>query len=74
MKDYKGSTEMIVLTNGKVSVCRGLPDDLELICDIQNDGLAYFDVLWGIMMGGWFAKLVKSKGLLVSIFQGEQGV
>ncbi|KAF9461151.1 FAD/NAD(P)-binding domain-containing protein [Collybia nuda] len=56
MKDYKGATEMIVLTNGK------------------DDGLVYFDVLWGIMLGGWFARLVKSRGLLVPMFHGEQGV
>jgi len=56
LKNYKGSTEMIVLTNGK------------------DAGLSYFDVLWGIMLGDWFARLAKSRGLLVPMFKGEQGL
>ncbi|KAG6909524.1 hypothetical protein DXG01_017081 [Tephrocybe rancida] len=65
LKPYKGSTEMIVITNGKASP--SLPD-LE-----KDSGLAYFDVLWGISLGAWFARLAKSKSLLVPLFKADQG-
>jgi len=44
---YKGSLELIVITNGKAG------------------GAAYFDVLWGILLGAWFVKMIKGKDLLV---------
>ncbi|KAG6844176.1 hypothetical protein H0H87_009146 [Tephrocybe sp. NHM501043] len=55
LKPYQGSTEMIVITNGK------------------NSGLAYFDILWGIILGGWFARFIKAKSLLVPLFKAEHG-
>ncbi|KAF9456366.1 FAD/NAD(P)-binding domain-containing protein [Collybia nuda] len=55
LKSYKGSTEMIVITNGK------------------GGGLSYFDVLWGIMLGNWFARWAKSKTLMLPAFKDEQG-
>ncbi len=56
MKNYKGSFEMIVVTNGK------------------EDGVAYLGILWGIVLGGWFSKLVKSRGLLLSQFRSATGL
>ncbi|KAF8918888.1 hypothetical protein CPB85DRAFT_1279205 [Mucidula mucida] len=56
MKNYKGSFEMIVVTNGK------------------EDGVAYLGILWGIVLGGWFSKLVKSRGLLLSQFKSATGL
>jgi len=53
---YKGSLELIVITNGK------------------GAGVAYFDVLWGIMLGGWFAKMVKGKDLLVPAARKQAGL
>ncbi|KAG5353578.1 Apoptosis-inducing factor 2 [Termitomyces sp. T112] len=47
--------------------------EMIVITNGKNSGLAYFDVLWGITLGGWFARLVKSRSLLVPIFKGEQG-
>ncbi|KAG6872840.1 hypothetical protein C0995_006010 [Termitomyces sp. Mi166 len=47
--------------------------EMILITNGRNSGLGYVDILWGITLGGWFAKLVKSRGLLVSMFKGEQG-
>ncbi|KAJ7751309.1 FAD/NAD(P)-binding domain-containing protein [Mycena maculata] len=55
LKEYKGSSEIIVVTNGK------------------NGGRAYFGILWGITLGDWFARLVKSKTLLVSLSRGSMG-
>ncbi|KAJ6520017.1 FAD/NAD(P)-binding domain-containing protein [Mycena sanguinolenta] len=55
LKPYKGSPEMIVLTNGK------------------NGGKAYLGILWGITLSDWFAKMVKSRGLMVSMTRGGMG-
>ncbi|KAF9265449.1 FAD/NAD(P)-binding domain-containing protein [Marasmius fiardii PR-910] len=52
---YKGSTEMIVVTNGKAS------------------GLVFMDVLWGLVLGPFFATLFKSKTLLVPALRGAIG-
>ncbi|KAG6844175.1 hypothetical protein H0H87_009145 [Tephrocybe sp. NHM501043] len=73
LKPYKGSTEMIVITNGKVSPHSFRRRKMWILTPSKNSGLAYFDVLWGITLGAWFARLVKSKGLLVPLFKGEQG-
>ncbi|KAK0481558.1 hypothetical protein IW261DRAFT_1471290 [Armillaria novae-zelandiae] len=56
LKNYKGSYELILVTNGK------------------NGGTAYFGILWGIVLGDWAARLVKSKDLLVPMFQAAQGL
>ncbi|KAJ7110023.1 FAD/NAD(P)-binding domain-containing protein [Mycena epipterygia] len=55
LKPYKGSSEMIVVTNGK------------------GGGRGYFGVLWGITLGPWFARMVKSKTLLVPMTRGFMG-
>lgn len=47
MKDYKGTTNVIVLPIGK------------------EGGLSYLDLLWGITLGDWFTRRVKSQSLLV---------
>lgn len=55
LKPYKGSYEIIVVTNGK------------------NSGMAYIDILWGITLGPWFARMAKSKTLLIPLFKSEMG-
>ncbi|KAJ7167341.1 FAD/NAD(P)-binding domain-containing protein [Mycena crocata] len=52
LKPYKGSSEMIIVTNGK------------------NGGRAY---MAGITLGAWFAKMTKSKSLLVPMTRGAMG-
>lgn len=72
-KKYKGSYEMIIITNGKVStipLCWGV---LLLTCH-QYDGISYLGVLWGLVFGGWFSSLFKAKELLVSATRGAMGV
>jgi len=53
--DYKGSPEIIIITNGK------------------NSGAAYLPWLWGIVLGGWFARLIKSKSLLIWMIKPRMG-
>ncbi|KAJ7897039.1 FAD/NAD(P)-binding domain-containing protein [Mycena olivaceomarginata] len=55
LSPYKGSPEMIIITNGK------------------NGGKAYLGFLWGITLGDWFARMMKSKTLLVSMTRGAMG-
>ncbi|KAJ7492432.1 FAD/NAD-P-binding domain-containing protein [Mycena latifolia] len=55
LKEYKGSVEMIIVTNGK------------------DGGRGYFGILWGITLGPWFARLIKSRGLLVSMTRSSMG-
>lgn len=53
---YKGSVELIVLTNG------------------ANGGAGYFGLLWGIVLGNWFAKMAKSKGLMIDMSRKGMGL
>ncbi|KAF7339304.1 FAD/NAD(P)-binding domain-containing protein [Mycena sanguinolenta] len=55
LKPYKGSSEMIVVTNGK------------------NGGKAFMGILWGLTFGDWFARMVKSKTLMVSMTRSGMG-
>ncbi|KAJ7225274.1 hypothetical protein GGX14DRAFT_638002 [Mycena pura] len=55
LKEYKGSSEVIVVTNGK------------------GGGRAYMGILWGITLGAWFARMIKSKTLLVPMTRGSMG-
>jgi apoptosis-inducing factor 2 len=55
-KLYKGSPELIVITNG------------------ANGGAGFFGFLWGIVLGNWFAKAVKSKGLMIDMARKNMGL
>ncbi|KAH7927289.1 FAD/NAD(P)-binding domain-containing protein [Leucogyrophana mollusca] len=54
-KPYKGSFEMMVITNGK------------------SGGMAYFPFFGGFTLGDWFARLIKSKTLLVPMWRKALG-
>jgi len=56
LKHYKGSSEMILITNGK------------------NGGSAYLGILWGIVLGDWFARMMKSKDLLIGMVKKNLGL
>ncbi|KAJ7161388.1 FAD/NAD(P)-binding domain-containing protein [Mycena crocata] len=55
LKPYKGTSELIIVTNGK------------------NGGRAYLGILWGITLGDWFARMIKSKTLLVPMSRSKMG-
>ncbi|KAH9839974.1 uncharacterized protein C8Q71DRAFT_471296 [Rhodofomes roseus] len=40
----------------------------------RNKGAAYFDVLWGIVLGNWFVRWIKSKDLLVHSTRKDRGL
>jgi len=52
-KEYTGSPEAIILTNGKSS------------------GAVYLPFLWGLVFGPWFARMVKSKSLLLGFVRSK---
>jgi NADH dehydrogenase FAD-containing subunit len=54
-KEYKGSPEVIIVTNGKTG------------------GAAFLPFLWGIVLGDWFARTIKSKGLLLGMAKSNMG-
>jgi hypothetical protein len=45
-----------------------------LLAYLQRGGISYFGVLWGLIFGGWFTALLKSKSLLVPMFRKESGL
>uniref|UniRef100_A0A0W0FF03 FAD/NAD(P)-binding domain-containing protein n=1 Tax=Moniliophthora roreri TaxID=221103 RepID=A0A0W0FF03_MONRR len=49
---YKGSTELIIITNGKASELDSR-FDATTDASLQNGGLMYVDALWGLTFGPW---------------------
>ncbi|KAM6497368.1 FAD/NAD(P)-binding domain containing protein [Amanita muscaria] len=39
----------------------------------KNAGVSYIGLLWGIVLGDWFSRMIKSKGLLVDIIRSSLG-
>ena len=66
LKEYKGSPEMAMITNGKVRclVCWTLSSWSDLMT--QNGGVTFIGMLRGIVLGDWFTSMVKSKSLFIS--------
>jgi NADH dehydrogenase FAD-containing subunit len=75
-KQYDGSPEMIILTNGKVwasaSSDVSVPDYLHRLN--QSSGAAYLPFLWGLVFGPWFTRMVKSKTLLLGFARSSMGL
>ncbi|KAF8075300.1 FAD/NAD(P)-binding domain-containing protein [Lyophyllum atratum] len=47
--------------------------EMIVITNGKSSGIGYLDMLWGITLGAWFARLTKSKALLIPMYKGEQG-
>jgi len=45
-----------------------------MACVVQNGGVAYFGLLWGLLFGNWFARMLKSKDLLISMGNKAMGL
>ncbi|KAF7349341.1 Apoptosis-inducing factor [Mycena sanguinolenta] len=45
-----------------------------LVTNGKRGGISYFGLLWGLIFGGWFTSLLKSKSLLVPMFRKESGL
>jgi len=48
--------------------------ELILVTNGKSGGAAYFDVLWGILLGAWFARMVKGKDLLIPMARKGAGL
>ncbi|RXW14404.1 hypothetical protein EST38_g11448 [Candolleomyces aberdarensis] len=40
----------------------------------RSGGVSYFGFLWGIVLGDWFSRLIKSKGLVIEMSRGNLGL
>ncbi|KAJ2917714.1 hypothetical protein MD484_g2705, partial [Candolleomyces efflorescens] len=40
----------------------------------RGGGVSYFGVLWGLVFGDWFSRLIKSKGLVIEMARGNLGL
>ncbi|KIJ62518.1 hypothetical protein HYDPIDRAFT_129019 [Hydnomerulius pinastri MD-312] len=57
---------------GNLKVYGGSPEMI-LITNGRNGGMAYFPFFGGFTLGDWFARLLKSKGLMVGMFRSGLG-
>ncbi|KAJ7243177.1 FAD/NAD-P-binding domain-containing protein [Mycena haematopus] len=48
--------------------------EIILVTNGKRGGISYIGVLWGLIFGGWFTSLLKSKSLLVPMFRKESGL
>ncbi|KAJ4476155.1 FAD/NAD(P)-binding domain-containing protein [Lentinula lateritia] len=44
-----------------------------MVTNGKTSGMSYFNILWGIIVGGWISSLMKSKDLMVSRISGMTG-
>jgi apoptosis-inducing factor 2 len=73
-KQYTGSRELIILTNGKVWVSASFYMNVsDSSVPHQSSGAAYLPFLWGLVFGPWFARMVKSKTLLLGFVRPKMG-
>lgn len=75
-KEYTGSPEAIILTNGKVWVSASFSinvADCFRFHQRQSSGAAYLPFLWGLVFGPWFARIVKSKTLMLGLVRSKMG-
>ncbi|KAJ6590704.1 FAD/NAD(P)-binding domain-containing protein [Mycena vulgaris] len=77
----KSSAHAQLVTKNVMSYIKGAPlkkystaFEAIVLTNGKRGGLSYFGVLWGIMLGSWFTKWVKSKSLLVPMFRKESGL
>ncbi|KAF8826486.1 hypothetical protein HHX47_DHR5000352 [Lentinula edodes] len=47
--------------------------EMIMITNGKARGLAYFDILWGIILGGWFVTLLKAKTLMIGRIPSQTG-
>ncbi|KAJ7487851.1 FAD/NAD(P)-binding domain-containing protein [Mycena latifolia] len=77
----KSSAHAQLVTKNIVSYIKGAPlksystaFEAMVLTNGKAGGLSYFGVLWGILLGAWFTRWVKSKSLLVPMFRKESGL
>jgi len=45
-----------------------------IVTNGKNGGVSFVNILWGLVFGNWFSRLIKSKSLLVSMGRGAMGL
>ncbi|KAJ7611148.1 FAD/NAD(P)-binding domain-containing protein [Mycena rosella] len=76
----KAGAHSQLVTKNVISYIKGAPlknystaFEALVLTNGKRGGLSYFGVLWGIVLGSWFTRLIKSKSLLVPMFRKESG-
>jgi NADH dehydrogenase FAD-containing subunit len=64
---------MSLLGGREASKVYGGAPEMILITNGRNGGMAYFSFFGGFTLGDWFARLLKSRGLLVGMFRSGLG-
>ena len=41
---------------------------------LQTGGSGYFDIFWGLVLGDFFAKMIKGKDLMIGMVRGQRGL
>jgi len=57
----------------QTKVYKGFFAEMIVIPIGKTDGAGYFDVLWGLQFGAWFASMIKGKTLMVPMARGNLG-
>ncbi|GLB41479.1 putative FAD NAD-P-binding domain-containing protein [Lyophyllum shimeji] len=61
------------LNKGTLKPYKGA-SEMIVVTNGKAGGFGYLGILWGITLGAWFARMVKSKTLLIPMFKAEQGL
>ncbi|EAU86985.1 hypothetical protein CC1G_08456 [Coprinopsis cinerea okayama7 len=62
----------LVSGSGALTEYKG-SSEIILVTAGRNGGIAYLGILWGIVLGDWFARMLKSKGLVIEMSRGQYG-
>ncbi|KIK61786.1 hypothetical protein GYMLUDRAFT_42829 [Collybiopsis luxurians FD-317 M1] len=69
----RDGTSKVILSASSTSVKYKGSLEVIGISNGKSNGLAYFNILWGIVLGGWFTCWLKAKDLMVSGLPGLTG-
>ncbi|KAK7064070.1 FAD/NAD(P)-binding domain-containing protein [Favolaschia claudopus] len=68
------ATNVAAMLSGKALKPYNGSMDVIMITNGKTGGMAYIGILWGIIFGDWFTRLIKSKSLLVPMTRSSLGL
>ncbi|KAJ3881290.1 hypothetical protein F5051DRAFT_121055 [Lentinula edodes] len=73
LREKEGTSASINLLSLKQSAKYNGSFVMIMVTNGKTSGMGYFNILWGIIVGGWISSLMKSKDLMVSRISGMTG-
>ncbi|KAJ3925850.1 MAG: hypothetical protein NXY57DRAFT_1030800 [Lentinula lateritia] len=73
LRESEGMSASINLLSSKQSAKYNGSFVMIMVTNGKTSGMSYFNILWGIIVGGWISSLMKSKDLMVSRISGMTG-